>query len=123
MEIAGKEAVEGSWATFSPDVKNVPSAKRTVEAYEKRFGPVGAFSMYGYVAARLLLEGIKGAGASRPKDAKAVAEYLRKTPHTTVLGPIRFDRKGDVAKAPYVVYETRGGEFVQITGLGSQAQR
>ncbi|HEX7127374.1 MAG TPA: branched-chain amino acid ABC transporter substrate-binding protein, partial [Thermodesulfobacteriota bacterium] len=46
VKIAGKEAAEGSWLTFSPDIKNVPTAKASVEAYEKQFGPVGPYSIY-----------------------------------------------------------------------------
>ncbi len=118
VEIAGRDAVEGSWATFTPDVKTMPSAKATIAAYERQFGPIGAFSLYGYVAARVLIE-----GRAKAKDPRGAADAMRKRTFDTVLGAIRFDGKGDVARAPYVIYETRGGEFVQITGLEQQTQR
>ncbi|HEX7127939.1 MAG TPA: ABC transporter substrate-binding protein, partial [Thermodesulfobacteriota bacterium] len=121
VKIAGKEAAEGSWLTFSPDIKNVPTAKASVEAYEKQFGPVGPYSIYSYVAARLLFEGVKATGAKGPRDARKVADWIRKNTHQTALGTVRFDPKGDVGSRTYVVYETRDGQFVQITGLENQA--
>ncbi len=123
VKIAGKEAAEGSWLTFQPDIKNVAEAKKTVEAYEKQFGPVGPYSVYSYVAAKILFEAIKGANAKSAKDGKKVAEYIRSRTWDTALGKVQFDKKGDLTKMPYVVYETRNGEFVQITGLKQQAQK
>ncbi len=123
VKIAGKEAAEGSWLTFSPEIKNVPTAKASVEAYEKQFGPVGPYSIYGYVSAKILFDGIKGANARSARDGKKIAEYIRGKTWDTALGKLRFDKKGDVTESPYVVYETKNGEFVQITGLKQQAQK
>ncbi|HWP35496.1 MAG TPA: branched-chain amino acid ABC transporter substrate-binding protein [Thermodesulfobacteriota bacterium] len=123
VKIAGKEAAEGTWLTFSPDIKNIPEAKKVVETYEKKFGPVGPYSIYAYTAAKILFESIKATGAKSTKDSKKIAEHIRKTTWNTPLGRIQYDQKGDVRVSPYVVYETRNGEFVQITGLKQQAQR
>ncbi|HEY8369882.1 MAG TPA: branched-chain amino acid ABC transporter substrate-binding protein, partial [Thermodesulfobacteriota bacterium] len=91
VKIAGAAAAEGSWATFMPDVRRIPSAKATIEAYEKQFGPVGPFSLYGYVATRVLLEGL-----AQAKDPRAAAQAMRGRTFETPLGTIRFDDKGDV---------------------------
>ncbi len=123
VKIAGKEAAEGTWLTFAPDMRKIPSAKPAIEAYEKQFGPIGPYSIYSYVAARILFEGIKATGAKGPRDARKVADWIRKTTHETALGPVRFDPKGDVGSRTYVVYETRDGKFVQITGLEKQAAK
>ncbi len=121
VKIAGTEAAEGSWLTFSPDLKKVPEAKKAVETYEKQFGPIGPYSIYSYAAAKILFESLKAVDARSPKDGKKVAEHIRKTTWNTPVGKIEFDAKGDVTESPYVVYETRNGEFVQTTGLKQQA--
>ncbi len=123
VKIAGKEAAEGSWLTFAPDMRNIPAAKGAIEAYEKQYGPIGPYSIYSYVAAKILFEGVKAVGARGPKDAQRVAEHIRKTPHETALGRIQFDAKGDVGSRTYVVYETGDGKFVQITGIEKQAAK
>jgi branched-chain amino acid transport system substrate-binding protein len=121
VKIAGKEAAEGSWLTFSPDIKNVATARKAVEAYEKQHGPVGPYSIYGYVSAKILLDSLKATKAMSAKDGKKIADHIRKSAWDTALGKLRFDKKGDVTESPYVVYETKNGEFVQITGLKQQA--
>ncbi len=123
VKIAGKEAAEGTWLTFSPDIKNVATAKASVEAYEKQFGPVGPYSIYGYVSAKIMFDALKATGAKSTRDGKKLAEHIRKTTWSTAFGPLRFDKKGDVTESPYVVYETKNGEFVQITGLKQQASK
>ncbi len=123
VRIAGKEAAEGTWLTFSPDIKNVASAKGAVEAYEKQFGPVGPYSIYGYVSAKIFFEAVKKAGAKSAKDGQKIADTIRKGTWNTALGTLKFDAKGDRTSADYVMYETKNGEFVQITGLKQQAAK
>jgi branched-chain amino acid transport system substrate-binding protein len=123
VKIAGKEAAEGSWLTFSPDIKNIPEAKKTVEAYEKQYGPVGPYSIYGYAAAKIFFDAWKQAGAKSVKDSKKVADVIRKNTWDTALGKLSYDQKGDIKQSTYVVYETKNGEFVQITGLKQQAAK
>jgi branched-chain amino acid transport system substrate-binding protein len=123
VKIAGKEAAEGSWLTFSPELKNIPEAKKTVEAYEKQFGPVGPYSIYGYAAAKIFFESFKQAGAKSGKDGQKVADVIRKGSWNTPLGTIQYDKKGDLQKSTYVVYETKDGKFEQITGLKQQAAK
>ncbi|HEY8370567.1 MAG TPA: branched-chain amino acid ABC transporter substrate-binding protein [Thermodesulfobacteriota bacterium] len=123
VKIAGKAAAEGSWLTFSPDIRNIPTAKASVEAYEKQFGPVGPYSIYSYVSAKILLEAVKATGAKSARDSKKIADHIRNTTWNTAYGTLKFDKKGDVTESPYVVYETRDGNFVQITGLNQQASK
>ena len=101
-------------ATLPAWGEEVPSAAETVRSYESRFGELGPYSIYGYVAAQVMLEGVRRAGAA---DGAAIARALHEGTYETVLGPISFDDKGDTRSAPYVVYVTRGGKFVQHTGL------
>ena len=48
-------------------------------------------------------------------DPKKVAEAMKASgPWPTVLGPISFDRKGDVTVPDYVFYVWRNGEYVEV---------
>ena len=47
------------------------------------------------------------------KGAK-IAASLRARKWKTALGPIQFDKKGDVLKSPYVFWQVKGGKFVQV---------
>ena len=63
IRIAGPENAEGSYLTFIPDQEKLPTAKRVVDAYKKRFGEVGPYSLYSYEAINIALQGMVKAGA------------------------------------------------------------
>lgn len=109
IEIAG-DAAEGTYLTFSPDPKKIPTAKAFIEGYEKRFGDLGPYSIYAYDATNILLTAIKEAGTT---EGKMVIEKLHSLEFSGALGKIRFDDRGDVTVAPYVVWITKGGKFVE----------
>lgn len=110
IEIAGKEAAEGTYLTFGPDPKNIPTAKGFIEKYNARFGEIGPYSIYAYEATNILLKAIKEAGTVA---GKAIIERLHSMEFEGSLGKIRFTEKGDVAVAPYVVWITKNGNFVE----------
>ena len=47
-------------------------------------------------------------------DSKAVIDKLHSSEFSGATGTIRFDAKGDVTSAPYVVWITKNGKFVEI---------
>jgi len=108
IEIAGAKAAEGAYLTFSPDARKIPTAKAFIDAYEKKFGEIGPYSMYAYDAANVMLTAIKEAGT---KDGKAIIEKLHSMEFNGAVGKIKFDEKGDVTVAPYVVWITKNGKF------------
>lgn len=108
VEIAGPEAAEGTFLTFSPDPKNIPEAKGFIDKYKKRFGELGPYSIYAYDAMNILLNAIKEAGTT---DGKDVIEKLHSMEFSGALGRIKFTEKGDVTVSPYVVWITKGGKF------------
>lgn len=110
IEIAGA-AAEGTYLTFSPDPNNIPTAKAFLDAYHKKYGDHGPYSIYAYDAANIMLDAIQKAGVT---DGKKVAEIIRSTPHQGALGKVQFDAKGDVTVAPYVVWVTKGGKFEEL---------
>ncbi len=108
IEIAGADAAEGTFLTFSPDPKNIPDAKGFIEKYNARFGEIGPYSVYAYDATNILLNAIKE--ASTTEGAKII-EKLSSMEFSGALGKIKFTQKGDVSDSPYVVWITKGGRF------------
>ncbi|MBT3352067.1 MAG: branched-chain amino acid ABC transporter substrate-binding protein [Nitrospinaceae bacterium] len=110
-KIAGKSA-EGSYLTFTPDQAKIPAAKGIIKKHRERFGKeVGAYTIYSYVAANMILSSIAETGST--KGAK-MAKYMRSKVWSTALGKIQFNKKGDVLESPYVFWQVRGSKFVQI---------
>lgn len=107
----GGMAAEGIHFTFGPAVEDMPQAGHFYGSFKARYGELGPYSVYAYDAANVLLESIRRAGA-------AAGDTLVKTLHAETfsgaLGEIRFDAKGDIVAAPYVVWTVKGGEFVPL---------
>jgi branched-chain amino acid transport system substrate-binding protein len=110
IEIAGEKSAEGTYLTFSPDPQNIPDAARFVETYREKYGEIGPYSIYAYDAANILLAAVKEAGST---EGKPVIDKLHSMEFQGALGKIRFDEKGDVTAAPYVIWVTKGGKFVE----------
>jgi len=110
VEIAGAQAAEGTYLTFSPDPKNIASAKDFISKYNAKFGEIGPYSIYAYDAANIMLSAIKEANT---KEGTKVIEKLHSMEFNGAMGKIRFNDKGDVTVAPYVVWITKDGKFVE----------
>ena len=110
IEIAGTEAAEGTYLTFSPDPQNIPTAKQFVEKYRSKYGELGPYSIYAYDAANIMLTAIKEANSS---EGKMIMDKLHSMEFSGALGMIKFDEKGDVTAAPYVIWITKNGKFVE----------
>jgi branched-chain amino acid transport system substrate-binding protein len=110
IEIAGVQAAERTYLTFSPDPNNIPSAKEFLKNYNAKFGEIGPYSIYAYDAANILLTAIKEANTA---EGSAIIDKLHSMEFSGAIGKIRFDAKGDVTSAPFVVWITKGGKFVE----------
>jgi branched-chain amino acid transport system substrate-binding protein len=108
IEIAGTQAAEGTYLTFSPDPNNIPSARSFIEKYRSKFGELGPYSIYAYDAANIMITAIQAAGSP---DGKVIMDRLHSLKFDGAIGKIMFDAKGDVTNAPYVVWITRNGRF------------
>lgn len=110
-QIAGP-AGQGTLMTFPSDPRRRPTAKAVVDEFKlSNFDPEG-YTLYTYAAIQVWAEGAKKA---KTVDAKKVADTL----HTgeafpTVLGPISFDKKGDITKADYVFYVWKDGNYSEM---------
>ena len=110
-KIAGKSA-EGTYITFTPDQTKLSAAQNVIKNHRKRFGKeVGAYTIYSYVAANLLLNSIQATGGAKGSKLSA---HLRSKAWSTSLGKLQFNKKGDVLESPYVLWQVKGAKFVQI---------
>jgi branched-chain amino acid transport system substrate-binding protein len=109
--IAGPGA-EGTLMTYNPDPRKNPAAKDVVAKFMAAGFDPEAYTLYSYAG----LQAIAGAAADiKSVDPKKVAERLRSgKPITTVIGPLSWDKKGDLAKADYVMYVWKNGNYVEM---------
>jgi branched-chain amino acid transport system substrate-binding protein len=110
IEIAGVAEAEGTFLTFSPDARNIPTAKSFIDKYQSKYGEIGPYSIYAYDAANILLNAIKEAKST---EGTVIIDKLHSMEFEVALGKIKFDTRGDVTTSPYVVWITKGGKFVE----------
>jgi branched-chain amino acid transport system substrate-binding protein len=106
MTPAGAEGVlgMGSW-----NQKTSPAAKAYFDAHTKKFGgkePDRWASGACWAALEIMQAGVGKVGL----DRKALRDYIAKTEHKTILGPIRFQGSENVA-TPGSVGQWQNGEF------------
>jgi len=105
----GGGATEGAFVSFGPPLELIPSAHQFLEAFKKKYGEVGPYSVYAYDAANVLLETIVRTGSIK---GEKLLEFLHSQTYQGALGKIQFDHKGDVLSAPYVIWMIKNGKFV-----------
>ncbi len=109
INIAGK-AAEGTYVTFGKEPTGLVSAKAFLEHYKAKYGEPGPYSIYSYDAANIILTAMEQTGST---DGDKLAEYISKTTFHGAFGDISFDKNGDVTKAPFVIWQVKGGKFVE----------
>jgi branched-chain amino acid transport system substrate-binding protein len=102
------DAGEGTLFSDSPSAADNPAAKDLVAKFKAaNIGEVTNFAYYSYAATQVIAEGIAKAGAA---DGKKIADALHAGTFQTVVGEIQFDKKGDVVKPAYVLYQWTKGK-------------
>ena len=110
-QIAGP-AGEGTIMTFPSDPRQRPQAAQVVAEFKKNnFEPEG-YTLYTYAAIQTWAAGVNKAGTTDPRKVAAALKELKDIP--TVLGPITFNKKGDISKADYVLYVWKNGSYAQM---------
>ena len=110
-QIAGP-AGENTLMTFPSDPRKRPTATAAVAEFKaKGFDPEG-YTLYTYGAIQIWAEAAKKANSL---DGKKVADTLRGgQTWNSVLGPITFDKKGDITTADYVFYVWKNGNYSEL---------
>ena len=103
----------GTLMTFSPDPKRNAAAAAVVKTFtDKKIDPEG-YVLYSYATIQIWAEAAKKANSTDPK--KVAAMLKSGGPWPSVLGPVSFDKKGDVTAGGYVMYEWNAkGDYNQM---------
>ena len=117
VSIAGP-AAEGTLTTFPPDARKNPNAKGALAAFKaKNIDPEG-YTLYSYAAVQVLAKAMAETGSS---DGKKLADWLHQGKAVdTVVGPIAYDKKGDITRPDYVMYEWKKGADGKIDYSGNE---
>jgi len=109
-------AGEGVLFTFPPDPRKRPSAAAIVKKFkDKGIDPEG-YTLYTYAAFQVWAQAAAKAGTIDPQK---VAAALRAGTWDTVLGPLSFDKKGDIKSVGWAVFRwDKDGNYEQITEAG-----
>jgi len=77
----------------------------------------GTYSIAGYAAMTVMA---RGASHARSLDAAAISQALREIDITTLIGPVKYDDKGDLTDQRVYIFQIRGGDFVQVRPVPEQ---
>ncbi len=99
---------EGTLYTDSPSAASDPAARQLVETFKAagRTDPTN-FVFYSYAVIQTIAQAIEKAGST---DSKKITAALHDGTFNTVVGQLQFDKKGDVVKPAYVLYEWKDGK-------------
>lgn len=104
------ELSEGCFMTFNPQPEGTSEGKAFMREYKAKFGgEAHPYSIFGYTAARIVMNAIQKAGT---KDPIAVAQVMRSQEFDTPFGAMRFDQKGDPGESPWAIWKVENGKFV-----------
>ena len=113
--IAGP-AAEGVLFTFGPDPRKRATAAAIVDKFKaKGIDPEG-YTLYTYAAYQVWAQAVAKAGAV---DGQKVAAAIHAGTWDTVLGPLSFDKKGDITAVGWAVFRwDKDGNYDEITEAG-----
>jgi branched-chain amino acid transport system substrate-binding protein len=120
IESAGKDNLEGrTYVTFGglPPSELKGKGREFYEAYKKKFNSEPeAYAVYGYEAARVVLEAIKRAGKNDRESIRAAVAATKD--FDGALGKWSFDANGDTSLKVMMVEEIKNGQFSPVKIVG-----
>ena len=105
-------AAEGIYlSNFAPEPKAVVQAQ-WIKAYQDvEFRNPDTYSINGYSAMKVLIEGAKKAGTL---EGPKVAEAIRSLDINTPMGKVAYNPNGDLKEQRVFIFQVKDGEFVQV---------
>ena len=104
-------AGEGTLMTFPPDPRNVPGAKAVVDRFmAEGYNPEG-YTLYTYAAIQAFAAAASKSGSVKVDD---LSKALKSMTVDTVVGPLSWDKKGDVTDPKYVFYVWKSGKYAEM---------
>ncbi len=111
LDLIAGPAAEGILFTFVADPRRNPEAAAVVERFRaENFEPTG-YTLHSYAAVQVWAQAVEKAASL---ELTAVIATLRAQEFDTVLGPVEFDKKGDLRTQSWVRYVWRGGDYVPV---------
>lgn len=104
-------AGDGTLMTFSPDPAHDPKNAAILTRFKAAGRLTEGYSLFAYAAVQAWAEAARTVGTI---DARKVADGLRAGNFDTVRGQIKFDAKGDVVGANYVLYRWHDGIYKEL---------
>ena len=109
-------AGEGVLFTFPPDPRKRSTAAAIVKEFKDKGVDPEGYVLYTYAAFQVWAQAAAKAGTV---DSQKVAAAMRTGAWDTVLGPISFDKKGDITSGGWAVYRwDKDGNYDEITEAG-----
>jgi branched-chain amino acid transport system substrate-binding protein len=109
-KIAGP-AGEGTLFTFAPDPRTLPAAMAVVDKFMAQgYNPEG-YTLYAYAAIQAFAAAAAQANSVNVTD---LSQALHTMTVDTVVGPLTWDRKGDVINFKYVLYVWGAGKYDEM---------
>jgi branched-chain amino acid transport system substrate-binding protein len=106
-------ASEGTVASGQADISGTDAAKAALADHATRHQEApGTYFFDAAGAAQALFAAVEKVGNTT--DLSAIKKHLTEDTVETVMGPVRFDAKGDVIGAKFILYEVKGGKFVPV---------
>jgi branched-chain amino acid transport system substrate-binding protein len=105
-------AGDGTLMTFAPDPRKVPTAKAVVDAFKKDGYEPEGYTLYSYASVQVFAAAVAAAKSTDLEDVTVVLQSGRS--FDTVIGPIKFDKKGDIQNPSFVFYEWKGGSYSEM---------
>ena len=102
------------YLSFGKDYRNLPAAQSFLQKYKDKYHEdEGAYSVYGYDAANVILTAIAQAKST---SADQVAAVMKSQPFDTILGKIEFNSQGDLKQSGYIMWTVKDGKFQVVPG-------
>lgn len=110
--LQAKDAANGTLSTFTYDARKFPTAQGLVQRFRSEEQNPEGFTLYAYAAVQALAAAAEATGTT---DSTRIAEWLRGgNRFDTVVGPITFDAKGDLANPAIAWFKWIDGRYVEI---------
>jgi branched-chain amino acid transport system substrate-binding protein len=106
-------AGEGTLITFPPDPRHVPVAKAVVDEFmaeKPPYNPEG-YTLYTYAAIQAFAQAAEKAKSVKLDD---LSKALHSMTAQTVVGPLTWDKKGDITDPKYVFYIWKNGTYAEM---------
>lgn len=110
--ISGASAVD-TLMTYHADPEKRPEARGVVAKLREKNIKPGVFTFYSYAALQIA---VAAANEAKTLDTKRIAETIRSgKAWPTVIGPVAYNKKGDITRSDYVMYTWKKGTDGKIT--------